>query len=444
MKQIIAIVVLALSTAGASFFGWKQMGSSHKAAEQITELTAKVDAATKKQAAAEDELAASEEAVPPLQLQAQELAAVKAALSSGATLKDLEAAYAKDKKLSTERQLGLAGVRLLTNGSKDPGTVEAFQKALEMTDWKGQKNVICAAQNALAAAGEKVKVMSECAADGAPAKAGKADAHGAPAKDAHGAPAKDAHGAPAKDAHGAPAKGKDAHGAPAKDAHAAAAPHAVHWEYEGAMGPENWGKEFPTCGKGKSQSPLNIKGPFEKVRFNVAPDYKPGPLKILYNGHTIQVNVAPGSKLRIDGKPFELLQFHFHRPSEEHIDGKPSAMVIHFVHKNEAGELAVLGVLLKEGNENPGLKTLWAHAPAKEGPEVTPNGVVFNPANLLPRELEFYSYDGSLTTPPCTEKVKFFILKTQINVSKEQVTEFPFKMNARPVQAQNGRPILTN
>ena len=130
---------------------------------------------------------------------------------------------------------------------------------------------------------------------------------------------------------------------------------------------------------------------------------KEGPMKIINNGHTIQVNVAPGSKLRIDGKPFELLQFHFHRPSEEHIDGKPSAMVIHFVHKNEAGELAVLGVLLKEGNENPGLKTLWAHAPAKEGPEVTPNGVVFNPANLLPRELEFYSYDGSLTTPPCTD-----------------------------------------
>jgi carbonic anhydrase len=210
------------------------------------------------------------------------------------------------------------------------------------------------------------------------------------------------------------------------------------------MGPENWGKEFATCGKGKSQAPLNIKGPFEKVRFSIAPDYKQGQLKIVNNGHTIQVNVATGSKIRIDGKPFELLQFHFHRPSEEHIDGKPSAMVVHFVHKSPEGELAVLAVMLREGNENPGIKTLWTHAPKAAGPEVIPDGVMFNPANLLPKEMDFFHYDGSLTTPPCTEKVKFFILKTQVNIAKEQVTDFPFKMNARPIQPANGRPIYTN
>ena len=215
----------------------------------------------------------------------------------------------------------------------------------------------------------------------------------------------------------------------------------MHWGYEGAMGPESWGNEFPTCGRGKAQAPLNIKGPFEKALFSVAPDYKNGPLKIINNGHTIQVNVPPGSKLRIDSQPFELLQFHFHRPSEEQINGKPSAMVVHFVHKNSEGRLAVLGVLLKEGNENPGIKALWTHAPAKEGPEVTPEGVMFNPANLLPREYEFYSYEGSLTTPPCTEGVRFFILKSQVNISREQVEAFPFKKNARPVQPQNGRAI---
>jgi carbonic anhydrase len=210
------------------------------------------------------------------------------------------------------------------------------------------------------------------------------------------------------------------------------------------MGPENWGKEFPTCGKGKSQAPLNIKGPFEKVRFSINPDYKVGQLKIVNNGHTIQVNVPSGSKVRIDGKPYELLQFHFHRPSEEQIDGKPSAMVVHFVHKNNEGELAVLAVMLREGNENPGIKTLWTHAPKKESAELVPDGVSFNPANLLPREMDFFHYDGSLTTPPCTEKVKFYILKTQVNVSKEQVAEFPFKLNARPIQPANGRPIYTN
>jgi len=417
MFKIIAIILLAISTAGAGYFGWTQKNSSAAATEQVAELTQKVEESDKKAEATEAELAASKEMLPPLMTKAQELEAVKAAFSSGTVLKDLEAAYAKEKKgLSPERQLGLAGLRLLTNGTKDPATVEAFQKALEMTDWKSQQKVICAAQNALAAAGEKVKVMSECAPEASNAKGdNKSDA---------------------KDAAHSKGDKKDAHGSGEK--------HAAHWEYEGAMGPENWGKEFPTCGRGKSQAPLNIKGPFEKVRFSVAPDYKQGQLKIVNNGHTIQVNVPVGSKIRIDGKAYDLLQFHFHRPSEEHIDGKPSAMVVHFVHKNLEGELAVLAVMLREGNENPGIKTLWTHAPAKEGPEVVPDGVMFNPANLLPREMDFFHYDGSLTTPPCTEKVKFFILKSQVNIGKEQVSDFPFKMNARPIQPPNGRPIYSN
>ncbi|MEY3062977.1 MAG: Carbonic anhydrase precursor [Pseudomonadota bacterium] len=419
MFKIIAIILLAISTAGAGYFGWTQKNSSAAVTEQVAELTQKVEESDKKAEATEAELAASKEMLPPLMTKAQELEAVKAAFSSGTILKDLEAAYAKEKKgLSADRQLGLAGLRLLTNGTKDPATVEAFQKALEMTDWKSQQKVICAAQNALAAAGEKVKVMSECETD---ASKGKDDKK-ADAKDA----------APTS-------KGikKDAHDGSGEK-------HAAHWDYEGAMGPENWGKEFPTCGKGKSQAPLNIKGPFEKVRFSVAPDYKQGQLKIVNNGHTIQVNVPVGSKIRIDGRAYDLLQFHFHRPSEEHIDGKPSVMVVHFVHKNLEGELAVLAVMLREGNENPGIKTLWTHAPPKEGPEVVPDGVMFNPANLLPREMDFFHYDGSLTTPPCTEKVKFFILKSQVNIGKEQVTDFPFKMNARPIQAPNGRPIYSN
>jgi carbonic anhydrase len=434
MIKIIAIILLAISTAGAGYFGWTQKKLGTAATEQVAELTQKVEEADKKVEATEGELAASKEMLPPLMTKAQELEAVKAAFSSGSVLKDLEAIYAKEKKgISPERQLGLAGVRLLTNGTKDPATVEAFKKALEMTDWKGQQKVICAAQNALAAAGEKVKVMSECAPESAAGKDDKkADSKEAPAGKAD-----------VKDAHGKDDKKGDKKG-DKKDAHGPADAHAVHWDYEGAMGPENWGKEFPTCGKGKSQAPLNIKGPFEKVRFSIAPDYKQGQLKIANNGHTIQVNVPNGSKIRIDGKPFDLLQFHFHRPSEEHIDGKPSAMVVHFVHKSPEGELAVLAVMLREGNENPGIKTLWTHAPKAEGPEAVPDGVMFNPSNLLPKEMDFFHYDGSLTTPPCTEKVKFYILKTQVNIAKEQVTDFPFKMNARPVQPANGRPIYTN
>ena len=412
MFKTIAIAILTLALGGAGYFAFTQKSAYGNASKEVAALEEKIKEAEKKDEEAAAELKAAEEAlqaIPPLEAKVKELDAVKGAFASGAILKDLEALYAKDKKLSTEKQLGLAGIRMLTHGGKDPSTIEAFNKALELTDWKGQQQVVCAAQKALAASGEKVKVMSECAADAPAGKEGKE----------------------AKD-------GKDTKGGKPEEKH------AVHWGYEGEMGPENWGKEFPTCGKGKSQSPLNIKGPFEKVRYNVVPDYKPGPLKIINNGHTIQVNVTPGSKIRIDGKAFDLLQFHFHRPSEEHINGKPSAMVIHFVHKNDAGELAVLGVLLQEGNENPGIKTLWSYAPPKEGPEVAPDNVAFNPTNLLPREMEFFHYDGSLTTPPCTEKVKFFILKSQVNISKEQVTQFPFKMNARPIQALNDRKILTN
>ena len=420
MFKTIAIALLTLALGGAGYFAFTQKSAYGQASKEVAALGEKLKEAEKKDEEAAGELKAAEEAVPPLEAKVKELDAVKGALASGAVLKDLEALYAKEKKLSTEKQLGLAGIRMLTNGGKDPSTIEAFNKALEMTDWKGQQQVVCAAQKALAASGEKVKVMSECATDAPADKGGKE----AKKDDGHGGK---------KDAHG-----KDSKGGKHDEKH------AVHWDYEGEMGPEHWGKEFPTCAKGKSQAPLNIKGPFEKVRFAVVPDYKPGPLKIINNGHTIQVNVVPGSKIRIDGKAFDLLQFHFHRPSEEHINGKPSAMVVHFVHKNDSGEVAVLGVLLQEGNENPGIKTLWSYAPPKEGPEVAPDNVAFNPTNLLPREMEFFHYDGSLTTPPCTEKVKFFILKSQVNISKEQITQFPFKMNARPIQALNDRKILTN
>ena len=429
MFKTIAIAILTLALGGAGYFGWTQKSAYGGATKEVAELTKQLEEAETKAEEAAEALTAAEEALPPLEAKVKEFDTVKGVFANGTVLKDLEALYAKEKKLTTEKQLGLAGIRMLTNGGKDPSTIEAFQKAIEMTDWKGQQQVICAAQKALAASGEKVKVMSECKED-APAAKGDKDTKDAKSDKADAKGKKD-------DGHGGK---KDAHGKDAK----AGEKHVAHWDYEGEMGPENWGKEFPTCGKGKSQSPLNIKGPFEKVRFNIVPDYKPGPLKILNNGHTIQVNVTPGSKIRIDGKAYDLLQFHFHRPSEEHINGKPSAMVIHYVHKNDSGELAVLGVLLQEGNENPGIKTLWSHAPSKEGPEVAPDNVAFNPANLLPREMEFYHYDGSLTTPPCTEKVKFYILKTQVNIGKEQITQFPFKMNARPVQPLNERKIFTN
>lgn len=219
---------------------------------------------------------------------------------------------------------------------------------------------------------------------------------------------------------------------------------APHWGYEGEMNPAKWGKEFPTCGIGKAQSPIDIKGPFGKAAQAIQPEYKEGALKIVNNGHTIQVNVDPGSKLMIDKDSYDLLQFHFHRPSEEKVNGKPMAMVAHFVHRNQAGKLAVLGVLLNEGAENDTLKTVWASAPKSEGPEVVVPDAKLNPAALVPKNLGYYSFEGSLTTPPCTEGVTFYILKTPVTLSKDQVQAFPFKLNARPVQPLNGRKIVAN
>ena len=415
MKRIILEVLLVLGLAGAGYFGWTQRAGYEALQPQVTELTEKLEEATAASTAAEEELAKAQEALKAAQPATAELAAVKAGFENGEVLKDLEGLYAKQKNLSAERQLGLALMRMLTKGSQDASAVEALQKTLDQVDWKNKQKVICATQNALAAAGKEVKVLAEC--------------YVPPAKPADEKNAKDEK---------ADAAGKD--GDKAHDKHA----HAPHWEYEGALGPDNWGKEFPTCAKGQSQAPLNIKGPFAKALYKLAPDYKPGPLNIVNNGHTIQVNVPAGSKLRVDSKPYELVQFHFHRPSEEQLDGKPMDMVIHFVHKNDAGELVVLGVLIKAGNENPGIKALWAHAPAKEGPAVSPAGVVFNPMNLLPREMDYFTYEGSLTTPPCTEKVRFFILKSTVNMSPGQISDFPFKMNARPVQPLNKRIIETN
>jgi len=219
---------------------------------------------------------------------------------------------------------------------------------------------------------------------------------------------------------------------------------APHWAYDGDLNPAKWGDVFPECGTGKQQSPVDIRGPFEKATHEIKPDFKPGTLKILNNGHTLQVNIGAGSKTMINGESFDLLQFHFHRPSEEHIEGKPSAMVAHFVHKSAAGKLAVIGVLFSEGAENEVIKVIWANAPQQEGPEKVIPEMTLNAAAMLPKRLNYYSYEGSLTTPPCTEGVTFYILKTPMAISRQQVEAFPFKANARPVQPLNGRRISVN
>jgi len=400
LRLILEILLGICLVATATLAYWNFSSKKHLN-EQVSELSQQLDEMKESMEKAREDATAAKDAKPePENVSIQEMEALKAGFANGIVLQDVETLYKAQKALSAERQVGLASLKLLTKGAQDPDTIAAYQKALEMAEWSNRLQTVCAAQNALAAAGQKVKVLSECK------KSADKDAD---AKDDH-------------------AK---------KDDKA----QVVHWGYEGDNGPEHWGDAFPVCGKGKKQSPLNIVGPFEKSKETLSVDYKEGPLKMFNNGHTIQVNIEPGSSLTIGKESFDLLQFHFHRPSEEQVEGKNASMVAHFVHKSKDGKLAVIGVLLNEGKDSAAIKTLWANLPPKEGEEFLPAKVTFNPASMLPKDMGFYNYEGSLTTPPCTEGVQFYILKSPMDISKQQLAKFPYKINARPVQSLNGRKI---
>jgi carbonic anhydrase len=227
-----------------------------------------------------------------------------------------------------------------------------------------------------------------------------------------------------------------------------AAADSGRWTYSGATGPAKWAKmekDFAACAAGKTQSPIDIpdsearKGDLSPLLF----DYKPSPLRIIDNGHTIQVNYAPGSTISVEGKRYELVEFHFHKPSEEKISGKGHDMEAHLVHRSKDGKIAVVAVLLDEGKENGLIKTLWSHLPQTKDKENVVDAVKISALELLPRDKGYYTFAGSLTTPPCSEDVKWFVLKTPTQISADEVARFArsYPMNARPVQELNGRDI---
>jgi len=221
-----------------------------------------------------------------------------------------------------------------------------------------------------------------------------------------------------------------------------------HWSYSGPTGPAKWNtleKSFAQCKLGQVQSPIDIpdekarKGDLSPLLFN----YKPSPLRIVDNGHTIQVNYAPGSFLSWEGKRYELTQFHFHKPGEEKIDGKGHEMDAHLVHQGPNGKLVVLAIQLDAGKENRLMKALWDNLPKEKGKESVVDAVKINVLDLLPENKGYYLYAGSLTTPPCSEEVTWFVLKTPVQVSPDQIARFArlYPMNARPVQPLNDRDI---
>jgi carbonic anhydrase len=222
----------------------------------------------------------------------------------------------------------------------------------------------------------------------------------------------------------------------------------ARWSYSGATGPAKWAKmekDFAACAVGKTQSPIDIpdaearKGDLSPLLF----DYRPSPLRIIDNEHTIQINYAPGSSISVEGKHYELVEFHFHKPSEQKVSGKGHDMEVHLVHRDKSGKIAVVAVLLDEGKESALIKTLWANLPQTKDKENVVDAVKINALELIPRDKGYYAFAGSLTTPPCSEDVKWFVLKTPMQISADEIARFAksYPMNARPVQELNARDI---
>ena len=220
---------------------------------------------------------------------------------------------------------------------------------------------------------------------------------------------------------------------------------AHHWSYAGETGPARWGslsESFAPCAGGQNQSPIDLTGaviaPLPPLKFH----YQPTQLDIVDNGHTFQVDYQPGSYLSADGQDYDLLQFHFHSPSEHTVDGLPYDMVAHLMHSNASGELLVVAILMEARQEHPLVQTIWDYLP-QEGLRATPAGVTINVMDFIPPMSSYFTYIGSLTTPPCTEGVRWIVLDSAVKVSVAQVERFNsfFPRSTRPLQPLNGRVI---
>ena len=222
---------------------------------------------------------------------------------------------------------------------------------------------------------------------------------------------------------------------------------AIHWSYTGEGGPANWGKLRPDnalCATGKRQSPIDIRDGIQVDLEPIAFDYKNTLFRIVDNGHTVQVFVGEGSSITVMGRRYALQQVHFHRPSEERVNGMAFDMVAHLVHQDLDGHIAVVAVLLENGKEHPLIQQLWNNMPLEVGQELTPSAPI-NLTALLPDadHRAYWTYMGSLTTPPCTEDVLWLVLKQPQQISADQVAIFArlYRNNARPIQPVNNRLI---
>ena len=217
---------------------------------------------------------------------------------------------------------------------------------------------------------------------------------------------------------------------------------ASEWSYEGESGPQHWGKVSQTCQTGKNQSPINIEHTTEAKLKGVDVDYQGVVTSLVNNGHTLQASVSGNNTVRIDGKVFTLKQFHFHTPSENLIKSRQYPLEAHFVNADEQGNLAVIAVMYEVGKVNPQLTTLGKTLPTKgNSVSITETLPI---AKLLPNTDNYYRFNGSLTTPPCSEGVRWIVLKESKMISGDQKVTWNKMMgnNNRPIQAYNARMVL--
>lgn len=223
--------------------------------------------------------------------------------------------------------------------------------------------------------------------------------------------------------------------------------HTVRWAYKGAGGPENWGKLKPAykmCSEGLRQSPINFEIAETAKLGTLELHYKVSLIEMVNNGHTIRANYGKGSYITIGSDRYDLQYFHFHTPSEHQIAGRKFPMEIHFVHRNKRGQLAVLGVLAAYGDYNLAARELWDRLPARAYTKSADTRALINARDLLPENTSYFRYNGSLTTPPCTENVKWMVLRTPVRFSEKQIAKLHriIGMNARPAQDRNSRYLL--
>ena len=219
----------------------------------------------------------------------------------------------------------------------------------------------------------------------------------------------------------------------------------THWSYEGDSGPANWSKinvDWAKCGNGSRQSPIDIRDGMKVELEQISFDYHPSSFNVVDNGHTVQVGVSGGNYITVQNRMFELQQFHFHRPSEERINGKAFEMVVHLVHRDAEGRLAVLALLLERGAPQATIQTVWNNLPLEKLETMQPT-ILLDPAEMLPVRRDYYTYMGSQTSPPCSEGVLWLVMKQPVQASPAQMALFSrlYPLNARPIQPGNGRII---